>query len=84
MVIGHGGLPSYDTLTQSEQLMFIAVLGMLIGSIISMIFEFWGALTMFAFYALKTFVNGIDFNLFFDAFLYLSIFCFLIYYLKNK
>ena len=84
MVIGHGGLPSFSTLTQTEQLMFLAMLGMLAGSIVSMLFEFWGALTMFAFYALKTFVNGIDFNIFFDAFLYLSIFNFLIYYLKNK
>ena len=84
MLFGHGELPVFSELTFTEKWMFYSIFTMLLGTLVSIFFEFLGALIMLLGYAIKIFTDGIDYNFFFDSFIVLSFINFLIFYLKHN
>lgn len=78
--IFEGELPS--ELSQGEIIMTSALLLMFSGSTVTFFNRFWGGLLLIIGYSIKTIFEGIDFNLYLDLFLILSILDFFLFYLE--
>lgn len=81
-----GDLPK--DLSPSEIRMSIILISLFVGAFITYFHRFWSALVLLIAYSAKLLFEGIDFNLYLDLFLLLSILNFYLYYLeindKNK
>ena len=75
-----GELP--QKLSFGEKVMTLSIFLMFIGAIISFINRFWAGLVLLIGYSIKTIFEGIEFNLFIDLFLILSILNFFLFYLE--